>query len=153
MLLTVIAAACHIGRSEMRCKTPSFDRLKLLPEKNPRTAAESINALVTVYVLIFGIEASDEIQCVAISRSICVQYPGGAKRERERKKRNGVQKREKKKEQPRSELITHFRLLKSERGLGRMGTADRCQYRFICVRRGGGDRARGEAKVCSELPE
>lgn len=87
MLLTVIATACHIGRSEMRRNTPSFDRLKLLSEKNPRTAAESINALITVYVLIFGIEASDEIQCVTISRSICVQYPGGAKREREREKR------------------------------------------------------------------
>lgn len=49
----------------------------------------------------------------------------------------------------RAELITYFRLLKSERARGRIGGTDRCQYRFICVWRG---RPREEVKVCSGLP-
>lgn len=49
---------------------------------------------------------------VAISRSICVEYIDAKKKN---EKKPEWYRNEEKEEQPRTELITHFRLLKSER--------------------------------------
>lgn len=66
---------------------------------------------------------------------------------KKKEKTRTVPKTGKKKERPRTELITHFRLLKSERAREKRGVggADRCQYRFICVWR---SRPREEEEKC-----